>query len=127
MNLVRRMALILQVPHRLTCCFDGISCVLGSLDGTVRIWDMEIGDCVLLLAGHCGAITDLAAPADGRLLVSASVDHTARVWELEKGQCTAILRGLPTLPLSLLYSPSTHAPPLRICTSVIRRKKYKHF
>jgi WD40 repeat protein len=54
---------------------------------------MEIGDCVLLLVGHGGGITDLAAAADGRLLVSASADGTARAWELEKGQCTAILHG----------------------------------
>lgn len=67
----------------------------GSADGTVLVWDMEIGDCVLLLSGHSGAITDLATAADGRLLVSASADGTARAWELEKGQCTAILKGAP--------------------------------
>ena len=57
---------------------------------------MEIGDCVLLLAGHSSPVTDLSASANGRVLVSASADGTARAWELEKGQCTALLRGVPS-------------------------------
>jgi len=59
----------------------------------VRVWDMEIGDCVLLLAGHQAPVTALAVAASGGLLVSASADRTARVWELEKGQCLGVLRG----------------------------------
>jgi hypothetical protein len=54
---------------------------------------MEIGDCVLLLAGHTAPITALAVAASGGLLASASADQTARVWELEKGQCLGVLRG----------------------------------
>jgi len=65
----------------------------GSADATVRVWDMEIGDCVLLLAGHTAPVTALAVAASGGLLVSASADRTARVWELEKGQCLGVLRG----------------------------------
>ena len=54
---------------------------------------MEIGDCVLLLEGHTGAVTDLALSGDGNILVSASADKTARVWGLDKGQCVAVLQG----------------------------------
>ena len=57
---------------------------------------MEIGDCVLLLAGHTAPITALAVAASGGLLASASADRTARVWELEKGQCLGVLRGRPS-------------------------------
>ena len=68
----------------------------------MRVWDMEIGDCVLLLAGHTAPITALAVAASGGLLASASADQTARVWELEKGQCLGVLRGqAPTTPLML--------------------------
>lgn len=41
----------------------GVDIITVSTDGTARVWDMEIGDCVLLLAGHGGAITDVAASA----------------------------------------------------------------
>ncbi len=54
---------------------------------------MEIGDCVLLLGGHTGPLTNVAAAADGSLLVTTSSDGTARVWELEKGECLHVLIG----------------------------------
>jgi WD40 repeat protein len=54
---------------------------------------MEIGDCVLLLSGHSGPVTDVAAAADGSFLITTSSDGSARVWELEKGECIAVLLG----------------------------------
>ena len=54
---------------------------------------MEIGDCVLLLGGHTGPLTNVAAAADGSLLITTSSDGTARVWELEKGECLHVLIG----------------------------------
>ena len=54
---------------------------------------MEIGDCVLLLGGHTGPLTNAAAAADGSLLITTSSDSTARVWELEKGECLHVLTG----------------------------------
>ena len=90
------MRILLWLYHVIPQLFIVSTCTFsGSADGTIRIWDMEIGDCVLLLTGHSGPITDLSASADGRILVSASADGTARAWELEKGQCTALLRGVP--------------------------------
>eukprot|EP00891_Asterochloris_glomerata_P002441 jgi/Astpho2/2441/Aster-05689 len=71
----------------------GIDVITASTDGTARVWDMEIGDCVLMLEGHQGPVTDLAASSDSSILVTASADQTARVWSLEKGQCTAVLAG----------------------------------
>ena len=64
-----------------------------SADSTARVWDMEIGDCVLLLGGHTGPLTNVAAAADGSLLITTSSDGTARVWELEKGECLHVLIG----------------------------------
>ena len=68
-------------------------CAAASADCSARVWDMEIGDCVLLLEGHTAAVTDLAVAQEGSILVTASADHTARVWGLEKGQCMAVLQG----------------------------------
>ena len=64
-----------------------------SADSTARVWDMEIGDCVLLLGGHAGPLTNVAAAADGSVLITTSSDGTARVWELEKGDCLHTLTG----------------------------------
>lgn len=71
----------------------GVDVITVSTDGTARVWDMEIGDCVLLLAGHGGPLTDVAASADGALLLTGAADGTARLWELEKGECIGVLSG----------------------------------
>ena len=60
----------------------GVDIITVSTDGTARVWDMEIGDCVLLLAGHGGPLTDVAASADGALLLTGAADGAAA---LEKG------------------------------------------
>lgn len=39
---------------------SGTDAVTASADGTARVWDLDIGDCVLLLEGHSGPITDMA-------------------------------------------------------------------
>ena len=52
----------------------GVDIITVSTDGTARVWDMEIGDCVLLLAGHGGPLTDVAASADGALLLTGAAD-----------------------------------------------------
>lgn len=65
----------------------------ASADSSARVWDMEIGDCVLLMEGHTAAVTDVAVAEEGSLLVTSSADHTARVWGLDKGQCRAVLQG----------------------------------
>ena len=69
---------------------EAISC---SSDGTARVWDLEIGDCMLQMSGHAGPITSMAITGDGSLLVTSSEDGTMRAYELEKGQCLRVLAG----------------------------------
>ncbi|CAN0297491.1 unnamed protein product, partial [Ectocarpus fasciculatus] len=42
--------------------------VTGSMDKTVRVWDVQTGDCVRLLAGHSGSVTCVAVSPSGRLV-----------------------------------------------------------
>ena len=53
-------------------CFspDGKQLVSGSLDETVRLWDVETGACVRTLEGHGGVVTSVTAVA---------VEFTARI------------------------------------------------
>lgn len=44
---------------------SGTDAVTASADGTARVWDLDIGDCVLLLEGHAGPITDMAVTSGG--------------------------------------------------------------
>ncbi len=70
--------------------FDG-KLFSGSADHTIKVWDLEAGQCTATLTGHLKEVTSLAV-FDGKLF-SGSADHTIKVWDLEVGQCTATLTG----------------------------------
>lgn len=72
---------------------SGTDAISASTDGTARVWDLEIGDCILVLDGHTGPITDMGITDDGSLLITASEDGTARAYEMEQGQCLRVLAG----------------------------------
>lgn len=72
---------------------SGTDAVSASADGTARVWDLDIGDCVLLLEGHAGPITDMAITSDGSLVLTCSTDGTARAFEMERGTCLRVLAG----------------------------------
>ena len=63
-------------------CFspDGKQLVSGSLDETVRLWDVETGACVRTLEGHRYTVRSVSFSPDGRLLASGSYDTTVRLW-----------------------------------------------
>lgn len=85
---------------------DGSQLAAGSQDGTVGIWDSQSGKRMFILAGHAGAVNDIAfnpqctappvAPFDwcGGWLATASRDGTAKVWDVSP----AGSRELATLP-----------------------------
>lgn len=72
---------------------NGMEVITGSADAAIRVWDMEIGDCVLLLEEHQGPIACLAISTDGQTLVSGSEDSVAIVWDLSSGIWRHKLRG----------------------------------
>lgn len=72
---------------------SGTDAVTASNDGTLRVYDLEIGDNTLVLDGHSGPVTDMAITNDGSLLVSTSEDATARAYEMERGMCLRVLTG----------------------------------
>lgn len=63
----------------------------GSLDGTVKIWDVETGREQSTLFGHIEGVW--AIDIDALRLVSASHDRTIKVWEKESAQCMQTLVG----------------------------------
>ncbi|KAI6028310.1 WD40-repeat-containing domain protein [Pisolithus orientalis] len=65
--------------------------VSGSLDNTIKVWDVETGQTVTTLFGHIEGVWAVAC--DKLRLVSASHDRTVKVWNLEEGKCTATLSG----------------------------------
>ncbi|KAI8646875.1 quinon protein alcohol dehydrogenase-like superfamily [Parasitella parasitica] len=65
--------------------------VSGSLDNTIKLWDMVTGKCIRTLFGHVEGVWSLAY--DTLRIVSGSHDKTARVWDLGSGKCMYALEG----------------------------------
>jgi len=63
----------------------------GSLDNTLRVWDVEAGKEISTLFGHIEGIWAVAA--DKLRVVSGSHDRTIKIWERETGTCQATLTG----------------------------------
>ena len=65
--------------------------ISGSLDNTIKIWDLETGKASQTLFGHIEGVWAVAS--DKLRLVSGSHDRTVKVWAREEGRCVATLVG----------------------------------
>ncbi|KAI7868339.1 quinon protein alcohol dehydrogenase-like superfamily [Spinellus fusiger] len=63
----------------------------GSLDNTIKVWDMNTGVCLRTLFGHVEGVWGLAF--DKLRIVSCSHDKTIRIWDTESGRCMYPLEG----------------------------------
>jgi RNA polymerase sigma factor (sigma-70 family) len=68
---------------------DGRTLASGSMDGTVRLWDLLWGKEVGQLGKEVdpfkgGWVLDVAFSPDGRTLVSGGLDRTAHIWDVRR-------------------------------------------
>jgi len=63
----------------------------GSLDHTVKLWNVRNGRCLSTLRDHHNGFSSVAFSPDGEFLVSGSTDHTVRLWDVETGDCIRVL------------------------------------
>src|SRR3990167_10611665 len=66
--------------------------ISGSADKTLKVWNLDTGQCLKTLQGHTSAVGALAVTADGKV-ISGSADKTLKVWNLDTGQCLKTLQG----------------------------------
>jgi WD40 repeat protein len=72
---------------------DGSTLASGSLDKTVRLWDVATTKETAILKGHKGFVLSVAFSPDGKSVASASLDDdTIRLWDVSTGNLTVELK-----------------------------------
>jgi WD40 repeat protein len=70
---------------------DGRKALSGSLDGTLRLWDLNTAECIRIFESHFRQVTDVSMTPDGRLAVScAGLNAPLLVWDLKTGGCIPV-------------------------------------
>ena len=72
---------------------DGKWAASGSEDMTVKIWDLETGECRATLEGHTSIVYSVAITPDGKRILSGSFDKIVRVWDAGSWRELAKLEG----------------------------------
>ncbi|SPQ26065.1 96646e19-71bc-42f8-984e-ba6999d4dd5c [Thermothielavioides terrestris] len=65
----------------------------GSMDNTVKIWDLATGQCISTLEGHSDFVSSVAWAHNTARLASGSADNTIKIWDPATGQCVSTLEG----------------------------------
>nr|WP_290225862.1 serine/threonine-protein kinase [Trichocoleus desertorum] len=80
--------------------------VSGSLDDTLKIWNLQTGNLIRTLPGHLKAVNSVAISPDGQLLVSGSDDTTVKIWNLQTGDLLHNLVGHSRDVNSVMITPN---------------------
>ena len=62
--------------------YDSSTLASGSLDETVKLWNVATGKERVVLRGHRSGISAIAFSPDDRTLASAGMDDAVRLWDL---------------------------------------------
>ncbi len=65
---------------------DNTMLATGSMDGTIRIWNVAAGESTAVLLGHMNEATDVAFSPDGRTLASLGRGEAVKLWHLPTGR-----------------------------------------
>ncbi|MHC0067053.1 WD40 domain-containing protein [Nostoc sp. UIC 10890] len=65
----------------------------GSDDTTVKLWNVNTGECFQTLWGHSSWVNSVTFSPDGRILASGSSDQTVKLWDWHTGECLHTLEG----------------------------------
>ena len=75
-----------RINHVLTHPSDNNIIITCSDDQSLRIWNIETGHCLAIIAGHDGhraAVLCADIHINGRYLVSCGQDHAIKIWDLK--------------------------------------------
>ena len=61
--------------------------ISGSNDKSIKIWDLETGQCLKTLKGHIGSILGLKSINSNNTIISVSSDKSIKQWNTIHGKC----------------------------------------
>jgi F-box and WD-40 domain protein MET30 len=74
--------------------FDDNILATGSYDATIKIWNIDTGECIRTLGGANGHTSGIRTlQFDDTKLISGSLDRTLKVWNWRTGECISTLSG----------------------------------
>jgi WD40 repeat protein/tRNA A-37 threonylcarbamoyl transferase component Bud32 len=85
---------------------DGEMLASGSLDNTIKLWNLNTGQEISTLKGHSKSVGAVAISPDGQTLASGSWDNTIRLWNLKKADKIRTLAGHFSQVVSVAFSPN---------------------
>ena len=96
--------------HRDWCTFvsynkEGNLIVSSSTDRSLKVWNVESGECIKTLKGHTNKVNSAVFSSDGRFILSASSDKTIRVWITESGECIQTIEDNKDWVYAAVFSP----------------------
>ena len=84
---------------------DGTKLASGSIDKTVKLWEVETGRKINTLTGHTELPRSVAFSPDGAKLASGSIDKTVKLWDVSTGENISTLTGHTDMVESIAFSP----------------------
>jgi WD40 repeat protein len=86
---------------------DGRYIASGTVEGMVRVWEVESGACIWELEGHTHWVLNVCFhPTDRSRLVSGGADGTVRVWDITTGVCIRAIATGDNWVKAANYSPN---------------------
>lgn len=98
-----------HIIQDVTISLDGAYALSASWDKTMRLWDLDSGNCTQTFLGHEGDVLSVSIAKNSRLIVSSSRDKTIKVWNTI-GECMATLRDHKNWVSVVRISPSEESP-----------------
>ncbi|RLF43585.1 MAG: hypothetical protein DRN29_09885, partial [Thermoplasmata archaeon] len=87
-------------------CFspDGRYALSGSLDGTLKLWDVATERCLRTFQGHEDSVESVCFSPDGRYALSGG-HWTLKLWDVATGRCLRTFEGHEDSVESVCFSP----------------------
>jgi WD40 repeat protein len=108
-----------NVVRSLTFSLDGSLLVSGSLDWTLKLWDVQTGGVIKTFHGHTGPVSYVSISPDCTMVASGSYDESIHVWDVLTGECHYTIKEQGDV-YCIIFSPVDPQHLISICSGVVQ-------